>query len=299
MTSLSRTWTLLSCLTLLGGCALRGDVDLLESRLREQGDRQFSLEAALKKSRSELEIVQRQNDRLNNRLAGQKQGLLLPEQADALFRATGIHIQKWMTGGLDRDDRPGDDLLSAVIVPHDDDGETVKLPGTIRLQLLDLAMPQEGQRLGEWTFTVEESRRHWHKGMIASGYQFRLPWQQLPHSSELMLHATLTTTDGRKFHAGEIIHIEPPESKIATASDDAPGRFPTTEVVPISETFSTADKTAAPNPVSENEPPSGPLFQSSSKGNTNEKNGELKQNDPSERLRTSDNWTDATIPRLQ
>ena len=301
MAFFSRTWMLLSLFTLQSGCSLRGNVDLLEARLRKQEDRQFELEAALKKSHSELEVVQRQNDMLHNRLAGSKEGLLLPEQADVLFRAKGIRIQKWMTGGLDRDNQPGDELLSAVIVPHDDDGETVKLPGTIQLRLLDPAMPENRQRIGEWTFTPEESRRHWHKGMIASGYQFRLPWQQLPHSSKLMLHATLTTTDGRQFHADDIIHIEPPKNIIATAPDDVPGRFPTNEVVPISETFSIAGKTADPNPVSENEVPSGPAFKSFSKQNTNakNKNKDLKPIDSSPRLRTSDNWTGATIPRLR
>ncbi len=107
--------------------------------------------------------------RMGDLLTYRAHRLLLPEQADALFRAKGIRIQKWMTGGLDRDDQPGDELLSAVIVPHDDDGETVKLPGTIQLRLLDPAMTEDGQRIGEWTFTSEESRRHWHKGMIASG----------------------------------------------------------------------------------------------------------------------------------
>ena len=236
---------------------------------------------------------------LHNRLAGNKEGLLLPEQADALFRAKGIRIQKWMTGGLDRDDQPGDELLIAVIVPHDDDGETVKLPGTIQLRLLDPAMPEDGQRLGEWTFTPEESRRHWHKGMIASGHQFRLPWQQLPHSSNLMLHVTLTTTDGRQFHAGEIIHIEPPESKIATAPHDVPERFSIDEVLPISDPASTSGNTAVPLPAEKNARHSESAFDPFSKQNTNAKTEELKQIDSAPRLRTSDNWTDATIPRLR
>ena len=299
MTSLSRTWTLLSLITLLSGCSLRGDVDLLEARLREQEDRQFALESALKKSHSELKIVQRQNDMLHNRLAGNNQGNLLPEQADALFRVKGIRIQKWMTGGLDRDNQPGDELLTAVIVPHDDDGETVKISGTIQLRLLDPTMPEDRQRIGEWTFSPEECRRHWHKGMIVSGYQFRLPWQQLPRSSKLMLHATLTTTDNRQFHADEIIHIEPPESKVAIIPDDVPGMFPTNEVVPISETFSTEDKTVDSNPVSEIKMPFDSAFKSFSEQNTNSQTGDLKPVDSSPRLRTSDNWTDATIPRLR
>ena len=195
--------------------------------------------------------------------------------------------------------QPGDELLSLVIAPHDDDGETVKLPGTLQLLVLDPSLPQNQQRIGEWTFTPEESRKHWHNGVIASGYQFRLPWQQVPASPKLMVSATLTTTDGRQFHAGEIIHIEPPESNVATTRHGVPGRLPTNEVVPISETFSTEGKTADPDPVSEDEMPWGPVFESSSEQNTNEISGELKPIDSSPRLRTSDNWTDATIPRLR
>jgi hypothetical protein len=290
---------LLSFITLLGGCSLRGDAGLLETRLREQEDRQFDLEAALKKSQSELEIVQRQNDMLHKRLAENSEGNILPEQADALFHATGIRIQKWMTGGLDRDEQPGDELLTAVIVPHDDDGETVKLPGTLHLLVLDPSLPHDQQRIGEWTFTSEESRRHWHKGMIASGYQFRLPWQHIPHSSKLVLHATLTTTDGRIFHAGEFIHVEPPESNVATTRDEIPGKFPTDKAIPIREASSAAGESVDSNPFSENEQSSGPAFNSSSRQNASENSEELEQIDSSSRLRTSDNWTDATTPRLR
>ena len=78
-----------------------------------------------------------------------------------------------------------------------------------------------------------------------------------------------------------------------------PEKFPVNDVVPISETISTAGKTADPKSALEKELPAGPVFKSSSEQNMNEKSKDLKNHDSSPRMRTSDNFTDATIPRLR
>ena len=195
----------------VGGCAGRGNVDLLESRLRQQQDAVSDFQSQLRSAQSELIAARRETDVLRNQLADRGERTLLPEQADALFRVSGIRINKLRTGGLDRDNRPGDDVFSVVMVPHDTDGEPVKLPGTIEVELFDLANSGSEQRIGNWSFDIEESHEHWHRGLFGTGYLFRLPLESSPAHAELVVHCRLSTSDGRQFDVSETITVEPLE----------------------------------------------------------------------------------------
>lgn len=206
----------------LSGCGTRRATDLLEARLRLQEDRLAQLESELAEAQISLDAGRRENEALYARLASSGEQVVLPEQAEPLVRATGIRINEWMTGGLDRDGVPGDDLLSAVVVPHDARGNLVKLPGTVEIELRDLSKSADRQSLGAWTFESRESRTHWHDGALASGYLFELPWQSVPESSEIVLHARLTTADGRRFGATATVRITPPEAPERLVNEQEP-----------------------------------------------------------------------------
>ncbi len=197
----------------LSGCALRGNTELLEARLRQQEDRVVRMETELRTAQSELAAAQGETHHLREQLAGRGQQTLLPEQADSMFRATGIQFNRLLTGGLDRDGSKGDELVSAVVVPHDADGELVKLPGRIELTAYDLSQNQEQKLIGKWEYGVEECRGLWHSGFLGSGYLIRVPWTQIPSNSKVLLHARLTTPDGRQFDTSEHVEIEPPNGK--------------------------------------------------------------------------------------
>jgi len=207
-------WTALLLVVALAGCATRGNVDLLENRLRQQEDDLFALESQLDSTRGELTVARREADAFRKQLARRGDRTILPEQASALFRTTGIRIDKMTTGGLDRDGSTGDDLLVARLVPHDSGGDSVKLPGEIQLELFDLAAGSKRQRIGAWNFTSEESLKYWYRGLGWAGYLFKLPWQSAPRHKNLILHARLKTADGRVFDASEKIEIAlPPSTK--------------------------------------------------------------------------------------
>lgn len=192
------------------GCGLRGNVDLLEARLREQDDRLHVLTSELEQTQTELKTARREADLLRDQLHKREHVASHSEQTAVLARVEGVRIGALLSGGLDRDEQPGDDLLSALVVPHDADGEVLKLPGTIRLELFDLSRDGNRQRIGEWEFEPEQTRERWHSGFLAAGYRFRVPWQQSPKNETLLLHARLTTPDGRQFDASETIRITPP-----------------------------------------------------------------------------------------
>jgi len=250
------------------GCQVQGKLDLLESQLRRQEGRQADLESKLAAARIDLAVSRKEADALQAQLAGRGEKTILPEQADVLYRATGIQFNKLMTGGLDRDNRPGDELLTAVLVPHDADGELVKLPGTIQLEVFDLTKSGDRQRIGRWEFSVEKSRDLWHRGWIRSGYLFKLPWQEIPESSELLLHARLTTVDGRQFDTSQTIRITPPHTDAEADGKNKPEMF-------------------------------GRIGGEKNLGTLSQQHAAGSPDKKPVVLRTSDSWTDQTIPQYR
>lgn len=226
------------------GCGGRGNVDLLESRLREQEDRLSALQSQLEQTRSELTIARKESRTLRTQLASQGKPALLPERAEVLFRAAGMQFNQLFTGGLDRDGRTGDELLIATLVPHDAQGEMVKLPGRIQLEAFDLAQSGEKRKIGHWSFNTDQAATHWHRGYLASGYMFRLPWQQVPEHSRLVLHAKLTTPDGRQFDATREVEIAPPIKSVAQGH--SPARLPTLDDPTGSRFAETPSRVPAP-----------------------------------------------------
>ena len=192
----------------LCGCAARRSHEIVEGRLREQNQLLAETESRLQKTQNELAIAREESDTLRQQLLADGRSPILPEQADALFRATGIKINELLTGSLDRDDLPGEELVNVVLVPHDADGEPIKLPGQIQIELFDLGQPGEQKSLGTWTYDIAEAREHWHSGFLSSGYLFRLPWQQPPRSPQVVLHARLKTADGREFDTSATIDVD-------------------------------------------------------------------------------------------
>src|SRR4051812_19223799 len=153
MRLLRQTWMSALLVFACSGCAARG-VDLLETRLREQEDSLTDLQRELSNAKSELEIARNESEELRRRLDAPEGATLVSEQARVLYRIQGVKFNTLLTGGVELDEIPGDDGLSALLMPVDSDGDLIKLPGAIEFELLDLSLPEEQQRLGHWSYTV-------------------------------------------------------------------------------------------------------------------------------------------------
>ncbi len=213
----SRTWTSrpgrLLCvvaLALLVGCAGTSKRDVLESRLRHQEDMLSRYQSQLDRAKTELDIARRESAGLRTQLAESGDGRTPREEMDASFRMAGVAFSTLMTGATETDDQPGDDGLTIVLVPQDADGELVKVRGAVEIEAFDLSHPDGAQRIGHWQFDAGESHQHWHSGVIQSGYQFELPWQDLPRSEKVLLHGRIVAADGRQFDTTHTIRIDPP-----------------------------------------------------------------------------------------
>jgi len=202
-----------SLLLVATGCAGHGHVDSIEARLRQQEDELAQLRTGMREANVQLEASQKEADYLKAQLANADNSSFVPEQAGVLFQVTGLKINTLLSGGLDRDGLPGDDVVSVLIVPHDYQGEPVKLAGSIDIELIDLSQEPPQQQVGRWTFSPSESRRHWYRGFVGTGFQFDLECQQALQSAKLLLHARLTTVDKRQFDASATITVTPSTTK--------------------------------------------------------------------------------------
>ncbi len=218
---------LFGTLVLAGGCATTGQLDVLESRLRRQEDANNQLQSQLSESQNQLQAARREAVDLRRQLAEGKR-IAHAEQVVALGRVEGISLNKYLTGGLDRDGVPGDEMFAAFVVPTDADGNVVKAPGSVTVTVLDLSKPDAQQRVGRWEFGPKDSEPLWHSGFFGSGYAVRVPWQSLPDSSQLLVHARLKTIDGREFVTSQSIKINVPSGVAqATAQAATQPKFPT------------------------------------------------------------------------
>jgi len=193
----------------LAGCASRGDLETLESELRKQELAQEELQLELSRTRDDLKVARNESAALRAQLTENRQVALSPEQADVLFRAEAIKFNMLLTSGQDRDGRPGDDGLSVLLMPVDAHGDLVKLAGQVDLELFDMTLPADRQRLGQWRFPIDQVRDRWHKGFLSAGYLFQVDWQTPPAAEELTLHASLTVPDGRQFHTTTQVKVAP------------------------------------------------------------------------------------------
>jgi hypothetical protein len=201
MLSLRRIAIPALCALGLAGCASRGNVEILESELRSEERAREQLSEQLRQSQEELKIARTDAGALRAQLAERRQVALSPEQADVFYRAEAIKFNMLLTGGQERDGQTGDDSLSVMLMPVDVHGDLVKLAGDVDLELFDMTLASDQQRLGLWRFNLDEVREHWHKGFLAAGYLFQMDWQTPPVSPELTLHARMTMADGRQFDA--------------------------------------------------------------------------------------------------
>lgn len=223
------------------GCSSRGQMEVLESRLRTQEDSIAQLKSQLSTSETQLQAAHRETLDLKTQLAD-KSGGTKAEQFSALGQVQGIALNKLLTGGLDRDGSPGDELLSTVIVPTDADGNLVKVPGTLDVTVLDLSKPEGEQRVGHWEFGPKDSDSLWHQGFLGSGYLVRVPWQATPQSPTLLVHARLKTVDGRQFDTSQSIRIVPPAASAQPAATvaSASAQEPAAAAPPVKRAAPTA-----------------------------------------------------------
>lgn len=247
------TWMSVVAVLLLEGCASRGNLEVLESELRRQEDQMAQLQSQLAATRGELDVALNEAARLRQELAQTGNSALSSEHLANEFKVVGLRFNTYLTSGIDRDGQPGDEQISVLIYPHDEQGGLVKLTGRLELRALDLAAPKPEQEVGNWNYSPSDTKEAWHSGFLAAGFLLEETWQRPIHGPEITLHARFTTADGRQFDAIQPLKVTPPVNR-RVAAQTSPRTFRAAKpiVSPVSH-----ERGRLPQPVEPDLPPEG------------------------------------------
>ena len=129
-----------------------------------------------------------------------------PDRPADLFAPVSIEIAS-LSGGANYDQEPGDDGITVHLRPKDTDGQVVKVPGRISIQLMDNTDLSNPKVINVCTFEKSDELRKLWMGILGTNhYTIRCPFPdraELPSSRKLTVSAlfvdfltgkTLTTT---------------------------------------------------------------------------------------------------------
>jgi hypothetical protein len=168
------------------------------------------------------------------------------------------------TGGHDGENGIGDDALQVIIEPHDAENQSVKVPGAVHVDVLEVTPAGLKQPLSSWDIPPEELSRSWRIGLLSTGYKLVLPWKVWPSTEKLRVIVTMRLADGRVFEADKDVTIRLPTDKRrpmekAEPSEPLPQprRVPpmtkpdsvTTPVPPVTKPAPTPSLLPAPTPL--------------------------------------------------
>ncbi len=129
----------------------------------------------------------------------------------AFFAPVKLEIAS-LSGGADYDGKPGDDGITVYIRPKDADGDVVKVPGRMKVQVTDNSNLNAPKLIGVYSFdNLDEVRKTWHGKLGTQHFTLKCPFPSgaaLPASRtlvvsaeflDLLTGATLTAAQEVKF----------------------------------------------------------------------------------------------------
>ncbi|MBL9123041.1 MAG: hypothetical protein JNG90_05375, partial [Planctomycetaceae bacterium] len=136
-----------------------------------------------------------------------------PPVADPVhdLEVTEITLNKMLTGGMNRDQRNGDEGIMVVVEPRNPKNQIVPALGEISIVVLDPALEGEAARVARWDITSQELEHKFRSRQFGRGLQLALPWPgDAPQHSDLHLFVRFVAADGRKLIVDRELKIEPP-----------------------------------------------------------------------------------------
>ncbi len=165
-------------------------------------------------SGAELGRLSLENDNLKREVTSQARDIAKRDATLATLRAQINNLNKWgqdrpadlfaptkieiasLSGGHNYDERPGDDGITIYLSPKDADGDIVKVPGRIEVQLLNNTDLKNPKIIATFIFEAEKLRESWHGRFLTNHYTLKCPFppkQDLPDTRRLL--ATVKFTD--------------------------------------------------------------------------------------------------------
>lgn len=191
----------LSVFLLAGVAGCRNKCGLVENQLRAREDDVHFL-------RDELDRSECMNQALTRELAA-RQGLPGPcgvvERPTEPYPVKAIRLGRGTSGKIA--DCGGDEALTVQVEPVDCDGQTIKAPGGLYVEAIEVTKEGLKRPLSAWEVPPDELRRKYQSGLFTSGYVVTFPWKVAPTTEKLRVLARFKMLDGRVFEADKDITI--------------------------------------------------------------------------------------------
>lgn len=170
-------------LAALTGCEPPSDLD---ARREIQG-----LERQVEEREQRINTLQTQIRELNRQL--QVARGISDEDLKYLFTPERLTIMP-LTGGESYDDQVGHDGITVYLQPMDVVGDVLKVAGSIRVELFDLALDDGRTLVGRVEIPVSEAQEHWFGDLWTYHYTVKVPWLKAnpPKNSAITIRATFT-----------------------------------------------------------------------------------------------------------
>jgi hypothetical protein len=156
-------------------------------------------------------------------------GLGGPERMKKLYLVQRINLGGG-TAAVDLDKKPGDDGVKVYLEPIDQYGSVLKAPGSVTVQLYDLAADPKDNLVGQAHFDVDQTAKCWSSGFLAYWYSFTCPWKAGPpkHDQITVRVEFVDYLTGKKFEAQTIVKaaLSQPATKPATRPATKPAAKP-------------------------------------------------------------------------
>jgi len=101
----------------------------------------------------------------------------------------------------------GDDALQLQVEPVDCEGQTIKAPGNLYVEVTEITKEGLKRPLSSWDLPQDQLRGKWQSGLFNTGYMLTLPWKAPPMSEKLRVLARLSMLDGRVYEADKDITV--------------------------------------------------------------------------------------------
>lgn len=134
----------------------------------------------------------------------------------AVFAPVKLEIAS-LSGGVDLDGKPGDDGVAVHLRLYDADGDAVKVPGRVAVQLLDNSRMGSPRVVGLYVFDdMAQLRKAWHGRFGTQHYTLKCPFApgvELPAGNKLEVRAEFVDyLTGATWSAIKEVTIAPPRT---------------------------------------------------------------------------------------
>lgn len=206
--------TCVSLLYLIGcqSAAVRR-ADELEAKLRDQQSSIDRLASSLEKVESDRDIARREASILRDELVKLQPSPEILQTAHSTARINRIEVAPLLSGGLDRDDVPGDEKISLLIAPKDSTGEIHRVPGQLSVRLTDISRPAGSEEVATANFSESESEALWHNGIVGRGYRVIIALPANLTSGSITAHVRFATNTGTQFDTLHQLSVTPQTGK--------------------------------------------------------------------------------------